>query len=239
MSGAPTGKVVAVVPIKHLGQAKTRLALPAALRRELALAFARDTLAAVAAAVGAVVVVSGDPDLGELLPVPRGESCRLVADPGTGLVGAVGAGQRFAFQQLRARRVVVVPADLPALTAAALTEVLAAVPWHQSAFVPDMSGRGTSLLLTGSPDALPPQYGPGSARLHRERGATSLATAPAAARQDVDDLDDLAAAVELGVGPATRCALREAGGLIGGAGAGDPAGLGVRRSPAPRVRQPS
>lgn len=209
-SSVTVDPVVAVIPIKQVEQAKSRLAVPHIVRRELAFAFAQDTFVAVAActAVDAVVVVSDEPLMRRLLENDTSGVCRLLPDPRTGMVAAVRAGQLFAFEYLHARRVVVVPADLPALMPVALTEIVSVTRNHESAYVPDMTGQGTTLLLTGSPDVPYPQYGPGSARLHRRQGATSIWSASASARQDIDDLDDLGAALALGVGPATRRAVQ-------------------------------
>ena len=60
--------VTAVVPVKALGRAKSRLALPKHQRRQLALAFAADTLTAVTGCVdvAAVLVVTADADVSAL-----------------------------------------------------------------------------------------------------------------------------------------------------------------------------
>jgi 2-phospho-L-lactate guanylyltransferase len=50
---------------------------------------------------------------------------------------------------------------------------------------------------------LTPRFGPRSASQHRASGAIELRDASADVRCDVDTLDDLALAVELGVGAAT------------------------------------
>ena len=58
----------AIVPVKALDLAKSRLALPPGERRQLALAFATDTLDALLACpdIGAVVVITADPDVAAL-----------------------------------------------------------------------------------------------------------------------------------------------------------------------------
>jgi 2-phospho-L-lactate guanylyltransferase len=156
----------------------------------------------------------------------------VVPDPGHGLNGAVQAGTDAAAADIAAaclgpasgRRggaagaapgvpseveslaVAVLLGDLPALRAEDLLTALCACAWHDRAVVPDLDGRGT-VLLTGTGGALPrPAFGPGSAARHAEL-ATVLPLDLPRLRQDVDDLEALAAAVALGVGPRTAEAL--------------------------------
>ena len=195
-----------VVPVKLLLLAKSRLDVPREQRQALALAFALDTLAALSASpeVGAVVVVT--PDTGVEL-VLRDRGVHVVRDDGTGLRSAVFAGCRAAARLRLGARLAVVPADLPCLTADAVTRVLTEVTATDGAFVPDRAGTGTTVLLCPARGRLEPRYGPGSAGQHRSLGLPELADAPLRARLDVDTVEDLADALLLGVGPATACVL--------------------------------
>ena len=236
-----------VLPIKELHRAKSRLAGatdpagPAAGRRraDLALALARDTLAAVlGTAVRTVAVVSADPRARAL----AGTSDRVIVvdDGGDGLDAAVRRGGA----DLRARAaaggparregaVAALQADLPALRPAELTAALAAATaafaaGAPAAFVADHTGAGTTLLVT-RPGADPrPRFGPGSAAAHAALGAVALPGAWPGLRTDVDTPDDLARARALGVGPATAAWPDGPGAALPpgpgpGGGPGDPA----------------
>lgn len=205
-----TGSGVAVVvPVKRLAFAKSRLGVEPAVRRDLALGFALDTVAALAGCpdVGGVLVVTSDPLVARCV---RRRRVRVVAEEGVGLAVAVGTGLAAARRE-GAERVAVVPGDLPCLTPSDVGAVLAAAA-DAGAYVPDRDGAGTTFVV-GAPGVEPPTcYGPGSAGLHLARGLRPLADAPVRARHDVDTLDDLVAALALGTGEATLGAL-EAGGL--------------------------
>lgn len=195
-----------MVPIKPLALAKSRLALPREKRRGLALAFALDTITALTASrwIAGVVVVTADPDVVRRL----GEHPAHVAhDGGDGLGPAVRDGIAAARNWRPDSGVLVVPADLPCLRPDDLARVMAAAAGADGAFVPDRSGTGTTLVVYPPERAAVTHYGPGSADLHRALGLRVLSRAPIRARHDVDTLEDLRAAVALGVGPATGALL--------------------------------
>ena len=193
-----TSRFTAVVPVKAWDVAKRRLVVPAALRAQLAEAFARDVLDVLAASerVERIVVV------GPSLPAAEAGVERL-DDPGLGLVEAVLAGVRVVDEDVP---VLVVPADLPCLTPSALDEALRAGGRHDRAMVVDAMGTGTTLLMARRPDLLDPAYGPASADRHAARGHVTL-DAGEGVRHDVDTTDDLAAAMRLGLGAATASVL--------------------------------
>lgn len=213
MSAAPDPpRVTAVVPVKRLDAAKSRLALPPGARRELALAFAVDTVEALVRCedVGAVVVVTADPAVAARLRRPDLRGVRMAPDPVPGLVPAVHAGIRAATAWRPRAGVLVVPADLPCLRPADVAAVVSAPVGPGGAFVPDRAGTGTTLAHhpRGAYGVVAvPQYGPGSAARHAALGLRALVDAPVRARQDVDTLDDLHDAAVLGTGAATRAAL--------------------------------
>ena len=192
-----------LVPVKPTTVGKSRLVgLPGATRRALAEAFALDTVAACLAAgsVGAVLVVTDDVALAAeattlgAVSMPDGVSDDL---NGTLRQAAAEAQRRWP-----AFRPVAVCADLPALRAADLDAALAGAGVHPC-FVPDAAGVGTTLYVAEH-DEFDPRYGPGSREAHLDAGARELTDVPASVRRDVDDLDDLRAAVDLGVGPRTQ-----------------------------------
>ncbi|GAA0721625.1 2-phospho-L-lactate guanylyltransferase [Dactylosporangium roseum] len=192
---------VAVVPVKPLPTAKTRLrgAVPEATHPDLVLAMARDTVAAALACgvVAGVVAVCDDRAV-------RAELARLGANclpdaPAAGLNAAFAFGARGA-----AGPVAALTADLPALRPADLESALvAAVRAGGRAFVPDLEGTGTVLLTAPSGAALAPRFGPGSAAAHLRSGAAKLDGRWPSLRRDVDTAADLDAAARLGLGTHT------------------------------------
>lgn len=202
-------EVTAVVPVKSLAHAKTRLDLPPALRQALALAFVTDTVAALSACptVAGVLVVTPDPVVGGRLgrlPV------RLATEEGPGgLDRAVRTGVRAAREWRPDARVVVVPGDLPCLRPDDVGRVLDEAVTARGAFVPDRSGTGTTMLVQPPGLAITARYGPDSAARHRRLGLRRLVDAPVRARHDVDTLDDLRGATLLGVGEETALLVAE------------------------------
>jgi 2-phospho-L-lactate guanylyltransferase len=73
------------------------------------------------------------------------------------------------------------------------------------AFVADMVHTGTTLYTAPLASFLP-RFGPGSRLAHLGSGARELEGAAPGLRCDVDDLDDLRRAQELGVGAHTSLA---------------------------------
>lgn len=205
-----TTGTTAVVPIKSWRTAKSRLEVSAVERCRLAKAFAMDVLDAVADSgeVTRLVIVSIEPDiaatakqLGAVLLPDR-------AAAGDPLNEAVDVGRRWAAHHAPSSPVAVIPADLPALTTRVLDETLtlmrSTLPDAVGvAFVPDL-GTGTTLAWATDPEHLHTAYGRDSARRHEAAGATRVVGADPRVRQDVDTLDDLRAAMRLGVGGHTR-----------------------------------
>ena len=219
-----------VVPVKQLPAAKSRLrgaadgglGEPAAHAR-LALALAHDTVAAVRGcpAVRHLLAVSPDPAVAAELAAVGVE---VVPD---GRVTGLNAAFRRGAAVLRRRDpdavVGALQADLPALRpdelCAALDEALrlfaddAAVT---RAFCADAEGSGTTLLLAAPGTPLDPRFGADSAARHAASGAGALTGELAGLRRDVDTIDDLRGAADLGLGVHTRAVLtRSASGSPG------------------------
>lgn len=204
----PSRPVTAVVPVKPLALAKSRLALPTEHRGLLALAFALDTIAALTetAYVAGVLVVTSDSTVRSRA---EGLGARVTDDRGTGLGPAVREGLRVASGWHPSSGVAVVPGDLPCLTSRDVTSVLAsacAADEGRGAFVPDRAGSGTTFVVQASVAPALTRYGPDSAVRHRALGLCALDDAPTGARHDVDTLEDLRRALALGAGPRTRAA---------------------------------
>lgn len=201
----PTWHVV--VPVKGRSGAKTRLVPPPGVDRgELALAMACDALVALrrVVPVDRVVVVTSDADLAASV---RAAGAHVVADPGTGLVTAVEAG--LAVLPLHVDRAVLL-GDLPALRSDELAAALSAGGGQERSFVADRGDTGTTLLLARAGTPHDVHFGTGSAAAHAAAGYRPLALEVPSLRTDVDDADDLRAAVSLGCGPATTALLPDA-----------------------------
>lgn len=196
-----------IVPVKSRFRAKARLLPPPEIDKpRLALALALDTLDAVLEVVPAehLIVVSEDDEV-ERVMADRG--VRTVPDPGRGLNPAVQAGLSEAIRRDPALPTAVLLGDLPALRPQDLSAGLRACAATESALIPDHDGDGTVLLSHHDPASLAPRFGRGSAARHARR-CTVLPLDLPTLRHDVDDLDSLQQAIELGVGPHTAAALR-------------------------------
>lgn len=209
----PTPQWHAVVPVKQLARAKSRLSWPAAARAELAEAMAMDTLEAVQATstVAGIIVVTSDR---AIRAACRNVDVGTVDDPGLGLSAAIAAGVAH-WRRRDVEAIAVLTADLPCLQPADLAEALARAATAPAVFVPDLAGTGTTLLAAAEPAALQPRFGPGSADAHRRTGALPVGEDLTGLRLDIDTVEDLVRAesppfVEW-LGPRTRSLLsREA-----------------------------
>lgn len=196
-----------IIPVKQFSRAKSRLVdFTPDRRRELALAFALDTVVAAlgSSLVERVVVVTNDPaarpcaDLGAELLDDR---------PDAGLNPALVHATQVVRSDDPDASIAALSADLPALTTLELTtvfELMRSAYW----FVGDAAGTGTTLLAARGGHRLGPSFGPDSYAEHRALGA-DVATLDGLARlrRDVDTQADLEDAVRLGVGRHTRAAL--------------------------------
>jgi 2-phospho-L-lactate guanylyltransferase len=192
---------VAVMPVKRLAMAKTRLrgAVPASLHDRLVLAMARDTLAAVLACplVRRALVVTDEPAAAAALAELGAQ--RVPDRPDAGLNAALARGAALA----SGAPVVALTADLPALRPDELTAALTALSHRPRGYVADATGTGTAMLAARAGVDLDPRFGPGSARAHALSGAVRLDGDWPSLRQDVDTPADLAAATALGLGRRT------------------------------------
>ena len=205
---APEQDWAVVVPVKGGPLAKSRLHLPRAARSALADAFARDTVAALAAATpgGPVLVVTSDPDVARWVAAAGHV---VVADPGAGLDAAVAAGVDAA-RAAGATRVAVVLGDHPALRPHEVRAALAAAAAHPASVLPDADDDGTALLTLPAAGPVRTAFGAGSAAAHERLGHRRLDLDLPGLRVDVDDAASLAAATRLGLGPSSREALAHA-----------------------------
>jgi 2-phospho-L-lactate guanylyltransferase len=163
-------RLVAIIPVGALAGAKSRLGavLDAEERLDLTLRLARATIAAATTAgrVDDVLVITPD-DTIRALALELGARPLLQRDRGLnhGLAAAraeaVAAG---------AGAILIVPIDLPEVTAAAIDAVAATLDEPARplvALVPDRHGRGTNALLIAPPDAIDLCFGGDSAIAHQ------------------------------------------------------------------------
>jgi 2-phospho-L-lactate/phosphoenolpyruvate guanylyltransferase len=202
---------VVLVPVKPPAVGKSRLVgLPADLRRELAAAFALDTVSACLATPGvaAVLAVTSDVTLSRRL-VSLG--CSAVPD---GVVGDLNGCLRVAAAEAARRWPDLSPAavcaDLPALRPDDLQAALDLLPDQRASFVADASGTGTT-MYAAPPTAFDPCFGPGSRAAHLLAGAVAVAGDLVSLRQDVDELADLHRVLRLGVGRHTSALEMDSG----------------------------
>jgi 2-phospho-L-lactate guanylyltransferase len=193
-----------VVPVKRLERAKTRLSVHASLRRELALAMASDTVAAclLTPTVIGVVVVTDDEFAAAAM---RALGAQVVADePDAGLNPALVHGATISRRQHTGAGTLMLSSDLPALSPQSLASLLEQAVAVGTGCVADAEGTGTTVLTTTTSSMPAPSFGAGSRQRHVDGGAVDLTTyADDRLRRDVDTTADLAAAIELGCGPAT------------------------------------
>jgi len=210
--GAHARYVIAIVPVRSLSGAKSRLGEPldAEERAELILALLRRTVeqALAAECVAGVVVVSTDEDLLESARAMGATSLLQVSD---GLNAAL--DEALAAVAKSAAAVIVIPADLPGVTGAAI-DLLATAARDAAAaagsrdgpavgLVPDQHGMGTNALFVTPPGAIPFRFGEHSRAAHaaaaRAAGA-GFVELDGPLGFDLDTPDDLLEADKRGLG---------------------------------------
>ena len=182
--GADLRRTWALVPIRGLATAKTRLGpdLDPARRRSLVEAMLRRTLAATrdARSIAGTIVVTKDPDVAGLA---QAHGAIGLVEHLAGLNEAIDAARSLAVAR-GATAVLVLPADIPgvspgaidALTGEAVTAIAAEPPGRGLvALVADRHGRGTNALLLSPPAIAAPRFGEASRAAHR--GAAEAAGA--------------------------------------------------------------
>jgi 2-phospho-L-lactate/phosphoenolpyruvate guanylyltransferase len=170
--------VIVVVPFRADGKSR----LPSPLRRDLALAMLGDVVEA-ALPLGEVRLVTGDVDAAD---AARALGAAVVSDPG----GGQGAAVEAALAGVDAP-CLVVNADLPLATTAALRRLASAAP----GLVAAADGTTNALALL-DPRAFVSRYGEGSAARFAADGFR-VVSIPELER-DVDFLDDVARLVGAG-----------------------------------------
>jgi 2-phospho-L-lactate guanylyltransferase len=159
---------LAIVPVKRLAEAKSRLGeqFDAGERAALVVDMLRSVLAALAAsgAVAARLVVSPDP---AVLAVAGAAGAGALLQTGDGLNEALAAARAVA----PAEALLIVPADLPLLRPGEVAALLALAGRAPVVIAPDRDGRGTNALALAAGAPLPFQFGPDSFARHQAAAA--------------------------------------------------------------------
>ena len=173
----------ALVPIRGLETAKTRLGadLDPEERAELVTELLRRTLAATrdAHGIAGTVVVTMD---GAAAEIARLHDAIGLVERAPGLNAAIAAARSVA-EARGATAVLVLPADLPAISSGALDDLLATIEGGSAGdgpgggpvvgLVADRHGSGTNLLFLRPPSVIEPAFGTGS-RVRHELAAIAV-----------------------------------------------------------------
>jgi 2-phospho-L-lactate/phosphoenolpyruvate guanylyltransferase len=185
--GPDLSRTWAVVPIRGLRTAKTRLGgdLAPEQREALVTEMLRRTLVATrdSSAIAGTVVVTLDPAAARMA---KHHGAIGLVERVPGLNEAIRAGRSLAAAR-GASAVLVLPADLPRVTAAAVNELVDATREAADAagriglrgvvtLVPDRHGEGTNALLASPPAIVDPAFGTASRASHRAEALAAGAT---------------------------------------------------------------
>jgi 2-phospho-L-lactate/phosphoenolpyruvate guanylyltransferase len=179
VDAAPAPRIVAIIPIGSLENAKSRLGgtLDAEERRDLAEAMIARTIAASTATPGIAETLVVSPDL---------EAIERAASLGTRTIRQRGQGLNAGLREARddaiaggADAIAILPIDLPLISPEAIGRLIAPLRVDGErplvVLAPDRHHRGTNGLLLAPPDAIEPSFGGDSRAAHeacaRDAGA--------------------------------------------------------------------
>jgi len=149
----------AIVPVKRLSEAKSRLAplLSENERRQFCLAMLKDVLKAVRNTedIHRAVVVSKDP---HVLQVAKKCSTYPLEESRSGLNQAISEAINWCIS-MTARGVLILPADIPLISAQDLSKILRFGKDLSMVICPSRSGDGTNALFLNPPQAAMTFYG--------------------------------------------------------------------------------
>lgn len=193
-----------LVPVNRLDRAKGRLAevLTPLQREELAKATLATVLEAVTAAGYSLAVLTSDEAVAALLP----PGARLIEES----PDAAGLNPQLEYAQgiLAAGPLLILHADLPLATAAAVEAFVSAAPPAPSCTIVRSPDGGTNAMLLDPPGRFSLAYGRGSAALHeaaaRAAGVAFVAVPAPALELDLDTPDDLDALLKTKAGQESR-----------------------------------
>jgi 2-phospho-L-lactate/phosphoenolpyruvate guanylyltransferase len=194
----------AIIPVKSLAAAKSRLApiLSLRQRRRLMLSMLEHTLGVLTRIrrIKGTIVVSKD---AAVRSAARRAGAVFVQEKlHDGMNRALTRAAKEAVRR-GAGAVMILPVDLPLLDAGELGRVIRASKKPPAVtIVPDRTDRGTNLLLAAPPGAIRFSFGKNSRRRHaaaaRKAGAALVVLHRPALAEDIDRPDDLLAVQDLG-----------------------------------------
>ena len=188
----------AIVPVKPFNRAKSRLAkvLTAEERQALAEKMFRHSIETLTAVeqISGILVISRDT---KVLGIARDYHVQTVQESGTPELNAALYRASQVVGSQGADGVLVMPADLPLVNAADITQILHLGRYHTTVVLaPDRQEDGTNILQVNPPGYIPFAFGVGSFRRHmmlaEESGATVKIYRSDRAALDIDTPDDLA-----------------------------------------------
>ena len=190
--------VFAIVPVKDLGETKSRLSsfLSPEERAVLTLWMLEHVLAMLKEAVRVERIGVVSPNL-RVLSLAEETGATALPQESRGLNKALEEGRSWAISE-GASSLLVLPADLPRLSSLDVQMLLNLLEEDEREVVisPDASREGTNALLIRPPDALPFAFGPGSYETHlraaRERGLETASYEDTGVAFDRDTSEDLA-----------------------------------------------
>jgi 2-phospho-L-lactate guanylyltransferase len=202
----------ALIPMKALAQAKMRLAdvLDRHERSELALAMLTDVIVACNES-GCFDLVSVISDDSEVFWQARELGAKPLAEPATlsGLNEGLTFGQRYLARRVAVDELVILPADIPLVSAEDIRAVVDALGVDGTPRMVLVRSRdnGTNALALRPPEAIAMHYGRDSADAHRASADSGGIAVVEIERErlsfDVDAPEDLAAMQAMPVGAAT------------------------------------
>ncbi|WP_129626542.1 2-phospho-L-lactate guanylyltransferase [Candidatus Oscillochloris fontis] len=187
----------AVIPLKPLARAKSRLAdlLTPEERQALVRSMFLRVLGTLVPLRGSLLaevwVISRDPEVQNLATL---HGARVIYDQAEDLNGAL-AQAHATLEDLGAPAMLVIPADVPLLSAADVAAMLDLLAQTDVVLVPDRHGQGTNALAMHLPCRLPFLFGSESAAQHQAAAAAlglrcQILTSPTLGL-DVDDAASL------------------------------------------------
>lgn len=210
MTGA---SVWAVVPVKPFRVAKARLstALNAVDRARLARVMLEDVLDAMVASrhllAGLLVVTADD----EAAPIARSHGAIVLSEAAPAGINRAIAQALDYLGEAQGAGMLVVPADLPQVSAAAIERIVGFLGAPRAVAIVPATDGGTNLLGCKPAGIIPPSFGPLSFQRHRQAarrsGVTPSILAWSDLGHDLDRPEDLAAFLSLGTASRTHAFL--------------------------------
>ena len=192
----PLALTFAIIPVKPLARAKSRLAraLKAPTRAALVRSIFSRTLDVIAQVerIDGTIVVSRDLTILEL---GRQRNAITLMESDSGLNPAITQAAQWAAHH-HARSAIIIPVDLPLITSADLDAMIDRAEEERCIVIaPDRHEDGTNVLFVRPPDAIHFSYGPASLNAHRvqaiERGLIMHEYRSSTTAFDIDVPDDL------------------------------------------------